>query len=354
MLDHIRCAAYELPFQAGERFGNLPAETLIEFLDFLAQSGELHVSRGKYFWTGGDYPPKNVSLRNASAQRVLLQSQVEGRPITIGEVDGESAPWMVHPGAIYLHEAETYLVDALDLAKGVAALHPINTDYYTEPRSETEVTLVEKQSEAKVRGGTKTCGEIRVTTQVTGYRKIQWFTHQRLATEALEMPPTRLQTTGYWLTLSDKTVEGLRQDGLWGSDPNRYGPSWPRQRDAARARDGCRCQSCGSPEKGRAHDVHHKIPFRSSASSEQANRLHNLITLCPPCHRRAETVVRVRSGLSGLSFVLGHLSPLFLMCDRNDIGVHSDPQSPLAEGRPAVVIYDRVPAGIGFSERVFV
>ena len=108
-----------------------------------------------------------------------------------------------------------------------------------------------------------------------------------------------------------------------------------------------------SLSKGRAHHVHHKIPFRAFASYRQANQLSNLMTLCPRCHRRAELAVRMRSGLAGLAFALGHLAPLFLMCDAHDVGVHSDPQSPLADGRPAVVIYDQVPAGIGFSERLF-
>ena len=63
--------------------------------------------------------------------------------------------------------------------------------------------------------------------------------------------------------------------------------------------------------------------------------------------------MRVRSGLSGLAHVLGHLAPLFLMCDSRDVGVHSDPQLVLAQGRPGVVIYDRVPAGIGFAERLY-
>ncbi|RPI23285.1 MAG: DUF1998 domain-containing protein [Chloroflexota bacterium] len=84
-----------------------------------------------------------------------------------------------------------------------------------------------------------------------------------------------------------------------------------------------------------------------------ANLLSNLFTLCPICHRRFETAVRIRSGLAGLAFVLGNLSPLFLMCDSRDLGVHSDPQSPLSDGKPAVVLYDQVPAGIGFSERLF-
>jgi DEAD/DEAH box helicase domain-containing protein len=99
--------------------------------------------------------------------------------------------------------------------------------------------------------------------------------------------------------------------------------------------------------------VHHKIPFRTFASYQQANQLSNLVTLCPSCHRRAELVVRMRSGLAGLAFVLGHLAPLFLMCDARDVGVHSDPQSPLADGQPVVVLYDQVPAGAGFSERLF-
>jgi DEAD/DEAH box helicase domain-containing protein len=167
------------------------------------------------------------------------------------------------------------------------------------------------------------------------------------------LPPTELMTTGYWLALTEETVERLRNQGLWTSDPNDYGPNWPTQRDRARARDGYRCQNCGAPEQGRAHHVHHKIPFRGFASYRQANQLSNLVTLCSRCHRRAELAVRMRSGLAGLAFALGHLAPLFLMCDARDVGVHSDPQSPLADGQPAVVIYDQVPAGIGFSERLF-
>jgi DEAD/DEAH box helicase domain-containing protein len=61
----------------------------------------------------------------------------------------------------------------------------------------------------------------------------------------------------------------------------------------------------------------------------------------------------VRSGLAGLSFLLVNLAPLFLMCDPRDLGVHADPLSPLADGKPAIALYDQVPAGIGFSARLF-
>jgi DEAD/DEAH box helicase domain-containing protein len=215
------------------------------------------------------------------------------------------------------------------------------------------VQLVELQQTGPARGGTKSQGEILVTSQVTGFRKIRWYTHELIGVEPLDMPPVELLTTGYWLALSDETVSALKESGLWSNDPNDYGPNWQIQRERARSRDGYRCQVCGVLEGQRSHHVHHKTPFRMFPSFIQANMLDNLITLCPECHRRVETAVRVRSGLAGLAFVLGNLAPFFLMCDVSDLGVHSDPQSPLAEGRPAVILYDQIPAGLGFSQRLY-
>jgi DEAD/DEAH box helicase domain-containing protein len=192
-----------------------------------------------------------------------------------------------------------------------------------------------------------------VTTQVVGFRKIKWFTHEHLGRDELSLPPTELVTTGYWLGISDETVEGLRAEGAWTNAPIDYGPNWSEQRARARARDGYRCQHCDLPEDKHSHHVHHKVPFRTFDSYRLANHLSNLVTLCSRCHSRAETAVRIRSGLAGLAFALGHLAPLFLMCDARDIGVHSDPQSPLSGGQPTVVIYDQVPAGVGFSQRLF-
>ncbi len=359
LLDHLRCATFELPFRTSESFGSVEAERVTEFLEFLRESGVLHQSKEQYFWMADQYPSQGVSLRSASSDSVVLQALSDGVPITIGEVDQASAHWMVHPGAVYIHEAQTYLVDSLDLEQNLAQLQRLETDYYTEPRLETTVELVETSAETQVPGAWKAHGDIRVTAQLTGFRKLRWYTHELLGYGDVSLPPTELLTTGYWLTLDEATVDRLRELGLWRGDPNEYGPGWSRQRDLARARDGYRCHVCGTPEQGRAHDVHHKTPFRSFRDEggqidfQTANRLENLVTLCPSCHRRAETAVRVRSGLAGLAFTLGHLAPLFLMCDTRDLGVHSDPQSPLANGQPTVVLFDQVPAGIGFSQRLY-
>ena len=367
LLDHLRCAAFELPFRTGKGFGRVAAIKVAEFLDLLHEAGVLHRSGQQFFWMADQYPARDVSLRSASAQTVVLQvdqadqqnghtdqpSQTGVGSTVIGQVDANSAHWMVHPRAIYLHEGQRYLVAELDLEGQIAHLHPTDADYYTQPRSETTVQLLQTTAESEVCGAIKAHGEIRVISQVVGYRQVKWFTHEQLGFGDVALPPTELVTTGYWLSPTKESVSRLRDLGLWTNDPNQYGPNWEAQRDQARARDNYRCQSCHAPEHGRAHHVHHKMPFRAFESHRQANDLSNLVTLCPRCHGRVELAVRTRSGLSGLASALRHLAPLYLMCDVRDVGVHADPQSPLADDQPAVLIYDQIPAGIGFSERLF-
>jgi DEAD/DEAH box helicase domain-containing protein len=318
------------------------------------------------------YPAADISLRSASPQGVVLQSTSDdGRPVTVGTVDGESAAWMVHPGAVYMHQAQQYFVQELDLERHTAQLVPVGLDYYTEAQRRSEIQILSTAAHSAVPGGTKAHGEIRVTTQVVGFKKLRWFTHENLGQEPLDLPPSELQTTGYWLSLSEQTIERLRQSGAWTGDANDYGPDWPQIRDRVRARDNCGCQVCGASETTRQHDVHHKTPLRLFTSLAQANRLDNLITLCHTHHQEVEHNVRMRSGLAGLGFALGGLAPLFLMCDPRDLGLHINPSgSPLQmysfgegsgvglppvphSGASSVVLYDEIPAGIGFSQKLF-
>jgi len=298
LLQHLRCAAFELPFKSGEPYGRLPIELLSDFLRVLEESGVLHFRGDRYFWMADQYPANEVSLRSASSESILLRTLVNDQPTTIGDIDIPSAPWLVHPGAVYLHEGQSYLVEDLDLDQKFASLRPVELDYYTEPQSETTVQQVSVSAQEAARGCQKTFGEIIVTSRLTGFRKIRWYTHEVLGNGAASLPPTSLNTTGYWLTIQPETVSRLAEQGLWTNTPNDYGPDWPRLRDKVRARDGYRCQMCGALEVGRSHHVHHVKPFRTFHSLEQANRLENLTTLCPNCHRKAEVNVRMRSGLA--------------------------------------------------------
>jgi DEAD/DEAH box helicase domain-containing protein len=371
LLNHLRCAMFELPFEPGETFGNLSPEALKEYLDFLIVNNESHLSNNKYYWMADSYPAADISLRSASPESYVLQATDEDGPSIIGIVDGESALWMVHPGAVYLHEARQYFVEALDIEKRVARLRPFESDYFTEPLKQTTIQVL-SVSQQEILIDTRTTeithskgwGELQVTTQVTGFRKLRWYSRENLGEEPLDLPPTDLQTTGYWLSISEQTVERLSADGLWTNAPNDYGPGWTRIRDSIRQRDEYRCQVCGRAEpEGKQHAVHHKVPFRlflhnrGAASLEEvrgkANDPGNLTTLCAECHQKVEANVRMRSGLAGLAYVLGNLAPLFLMCDPGDLGSHVEPVQSEAFPQPSVVLYDLVPAGIGFSEKLF-
>ncbi len=314
LLNHLRCAMFELPFQKDESFGSLDADKVKEFLDVLTLNNEAHLSQEKYFWMSDSYPAANVSLRTASPENVILQTTEtsDSAPQIIGEVDLASAYWMVHPHAIYIHEGQQYFVHELNLERNIATLTAVALDYYTESQNETEIQILSESERAAIKGGEKGWGEIQVTTQVVGFKKLRWMTRENLGEEPLDLPPTELQTIGYWLSLSDSTIESLRASGAWTNDANDYGPDWPRIRLAVRTRDGFRCQVCGAAEGGREHDVHHKIPFKAFTSAIEANRLDNLITLCSSCHRKAEQNVRIRSGLAGLSYALESISAAVL------------------------------------------
>jgi DEAD/DEAH box helicase domain-containing protein len=354
LLEHLRCAMFELPFQKSEGFGSLSDELVDEYFEFMVANQDAHFSNEKYYWMKDQYPAANISLRSASPQSVVLQATADdGRPTTIGTVDGESAAWMVHPGAIYMHEGQQYFVQEYDLADHIAQLIPVGLDYYTEAQRKSEIEVLNEIEHENFSAYEKSYGEIQVTTQVVGFKKLRWFTYENLGEEILDMPPSELQTTGYWLSLSEETLEDLRDAGNWSNDRNNYGPEWTRIRDRVRARDKYQCQVCGALETTRQYDVHHKVPFRSFSSIEEANRLENLITLCRTCHQKVEQNVRIRSGLAGLGFVLGNLAPLFLMCDPRDLGTLTDPAWKPANGLPSVVLYDLIPAGIGFSQKLF-
>jgi DEAD/DEAH box helicase domain-containing protein len=371
LLNHLRCALFEYPFEKGEKFGGLVVD---EFLEFLVENNEAHLSSEKYFWMADAYPAATVSLRSASPENIILHSEEGEGARVIGEVDLESAAWMVHPQAVYLHEGQQYFVQELNYETHAATLIPVALDYFTEALRETSVSLTNLLDSAPIPGGKKSYGDLQVTSQVTAFRKRMWFSGEILGQEPLNLPPSDLQTTGYWISIAEESVQRLAQSGLWTNAPNDYGPAWPKIKDQVRARDNFCCQMCGVAEGARKHDVHHKIPFRqfmragssdSKASASggwevlrpelvaRANQLDNLVTLCPECHRKAEQNVRMRSGLAGLASVLGQLAPLFLMCDSGDLGVHFDPQAAFADGAPALVLYDLVPAGIGFSQKLF-
>lgn len=357
MLRHLRCAAFELPFQAGESFGGYGE--VVELLDFLAEDGMLHRSGQDYQWVADSYPAEAVSLRASSDDEVVVQRQDNGRPTVIGEVDRATAPILLHEGAIYIHEGNTFLVSDLDWEAGLAHVTPEQVDYYTDATESVDLEVLEVYDADETGTARRAHGWMEVATRATSYRKVKRYTHETIGYGRIELPERRYETSGYWLWIAPETVERLEQEGVLAA-PIDYGPSWPQAREAARARDGYQCRQCGAQERGpRAHDVHHLRPFRdfgyvpgANRNDRIANELDNLITLCPSCHQRAETARGARSALSGLRYTLQNIAPLYLMCDPRDLGGQVELRSAGTKG-PRITIYDRLPEGLGLSERLY-
>ncbi len=372
LLDHLRCAAFELPFAQDESFGVDRTAVTQDLLALLADEGDLHRAGTTWHWLADQYPAERVSLRTASPDRILILAGEEAPDAsritdyasstsrTIGELDRASAPRLVHPGAIYLHDAAQYEVTRLDWEAGRAWVAPVQVDYYTDAMGSSEVQVVGVAAERAVGGGQVGHGDVEITEKTTGYRQVRFGTSETLGWGEVDLPPQTMLTTAYWLRLDEATITRLRAEGWWRFDPNDYGPTWPGQRALARQRDGYRCRTCGAPEReGRQHDVHHLQPFRTFGYARghnrhdlQANRLDNLVTLCPQCHRRAEAHQLVRGALSGLAYTLGHLAPLYLMCDPRDLGIVTETQA-VATGVPTLYIHEHTPAGLGLAAALY-
>jgi DEAD/DEAH box helicase domain-containing protein len=357
LLRHLRCAAFELPFEKDEsfgRFGNVDA-----LLDFMVEEGALHLSNDRYHWLADVYPAESVSLRASTDDTIVIQDTSQGRPVVIGEVDRATAPILLHEGSVYIHEGRTHIVQKLDWENAIAEVNPAEVDYYTDASEHVDLDVLEAYDADETRPARRAHGWVQITAQTTSFRKVKRYTHETLGYGTIELPPRQFETSAYWLWIAPKQVKELEEAGVLMA-PVDYGPSWSQARELARARDEYRCRQCGAPERPElAHSVHHIKPFREfgyipgeNQFDKLANKLDNLITLCATCHQRAESARGTRSALGGLSYALRNIAPLYLMCDPRDIGSITEVRSSNTKG-PTITIYDRVPEGLGLSERLY-
>jgi DEAD/DEAH box helicase domain-containing protein len=331
LLDHIKCAAFELPFADGETFGR---ENLQDVLALLAEHGFVHPAGGQWHWTHESYPADAVSLRSVSSDNFVVVDTTSG-PRVIGETDYTSAPSTLHEKAIYIVEGQLYQVERLDFEGRKAYVREVDCDYYTDAITYTRVTVLDEFAARDARAGAgagaergeagdvdagsawdgreageaewsaaqasgegtgeagrgaprASHGEVHVVSRVVGFKKIKFYTNENVGSGELDLPEQQMHTTAYWLTLPGSLVSAL--------------------------------------------------PF----SSEER-----------------------RDGVSGLAYAMRNVAQLLLMCDRQDIGLSVDagdaaidaaesggsPEAAAVD--PRIFIYDNYPGGIGFSEPLF-
>jgi DEAD/DEAH box helicase domain-containing protein len=296
LVNHVKCAAFELPFTPDETFGK---ENLKEVLGFLEEQGLLHRAGERWHWTSESYPADAVSLRSVSSDNFVVQDVTAGRdPRIVAEVDFDSAPSTLHEKAVYILEGRTFFVVAYDHEQRRAQVREAEVDYYTDAITYTKVKILDRFAEQPIARARRNHGEVHVTSQVVGFKKIKFHTNENVGSGDLQMPENQMHTTSYWLTV-------------------------PRE-------------------------VMGALPF----SFEER-----------------------RDGVVALSYTLGQMAALFLMCDRHDLGVavgdngqgearverglrlvapRADaPAAPGQDYEPNVFIYDNYPGGIGLSEPLY-
>ncbi len=193
-LSHLKCTAFELPIRDDERFGKLPLEKLCCFLS--EDLRLLHRSGDCWHWVSDSYPADSVSLRAVSSDNFLVVDITSDHRI-IGEVDFPAALPTLHEKAIYLHDARQYQVEKLDFDGRKAFVRQVDSDYFTSAIVYTQVSELAQFETA----GYAAHGEVRVKRQITGFKKIKFYTLENIGSGLLSLPEQEMHTTAFWLHL---------------------------------------------------------------------------------------------------------------------------------------------------------
>ena len=216
LLDHVKCAAFELPFSETEQFGH---ESVQEVLSVLAEEGFVHHADGQWNWTSESYPADAVSLRSVSSDNFIVVDITHDERV-IGETDFTSGPSTLHEKAIYIVEGQLFQVERLDFDGRKAFVRQVDCDYYTNAITYTKVTILD--SFASDGAPMRSHGEVHVVSRVVGFKKIKFYTNENIGSGELDLPEQQMHTSSYWLTIPASIMSHLpyaaddRRDGVVG------------------------------------------------------------------------------------------------------------------------------------------
>jgi DEAD/DEAH box helicase domain-containing protein len=300
LMDHIRCAAFELPFDEGERFGGI---AVAEALDYLREQGVLHREGPRWHWIADGYPANAVSLRAIAEGNFVLVDTTDGAKRIIAEVDYSAAAVTLYEGAIHLIQAAPWQIERLDWVGRKAYARRVAVDYYTDAIDYTKLKVLDEFERLEHAAGNCSHGEVHVLRRVAGYKKIRYYTHENIGYGNVNLPDQEMHTTAVWWE--------LRPEVLMRAFPSRF-----------EALDGF---------LGAAHALHHMAALMSLAELRDIGR----------------SVGDGQAGWSATVDAAGRTGARTLDGQTVDIGASHVPF------RPAVHLYDAYPGGIGISAPLF-
>ncbi|MEH7108588.1 DEAD/DEAH box helicase [Bacillus sp. JJ1764] len=200
LIDHMKCAAYELPFKAGDKFGTVETE---EFLEYLTEERVLYRNGDKWYWMNDSFPAHNISLRSASQENVIIVDKTNVANVkVIGEMDRFSAMTLLHDEAIYLHQGIQFQVEKLDWEEKKAFVREVAVDYFTDANLAVQLKVLEvdrltSKSEAEIG-----YGDVSVRAMATIFKKIKFETHENIGSGPIHLPEEELHTNAAWISLN--------------------------------------------------------------------------------------------------------------------------------------------------------
>jgi len=203
LVNHIKCADFEIPFKDGERFGNID---ILPYLKYLEDKKILRHVGEKWHWTSESYPAEDISLRSTSSDSYVIQDRTNNHEV-VGYIDADTAFELIHPGAIYLHQSQQYGVENLDIDKKIATVAPVNVDYYTMDVTKIKLnvlTIDKKDDSGKYQ---KVYGDVKVTSTVTAYNKFKFYTNEIVGGNKLKLPSQLIHTNSTWICIKPSLLE---------------------------------------------------------------------------------------------------------------------------------------------------
>jgi DEAD/DEAH box helicase domain-containing protein len=265
---HLVCAAAEIPLRTDEGFFPLPKCASI--LEQLVAEGELLKSAsGREWFSHRLQPHRFVDIRSAGEGYTIFEETTKR---VIGRIGTPRVYSECHPGAIYLHKAESYWVKRLDQGKREVWAARAEADYYTKALAEKQTEILSTVRSRPMFPFTVCFGKLKVTERVRGFEKRRIFGQELLGVHELDMPPHIFETMGLWMVLPEDLSRRVRDAGL-----------------------------------------------------------------------------HFMGGIHAIEHAAISLFPLFVLCDRNDVGGICYPVHPQLE-TGGIFIYDGYPGGVGLAE----
>ncbi|MGN8841858.1 DEAD/DEAH box helicase [Niallia sp. HCP3S3_B10] len=204
LIDHMKCAAYELPFKEGETFGNCE---ITEILEFLTTERILFQNGDKWYWMNDSFPAHNISLRSASQENiVIIDISDRSKSRVIGESDRFSAMTLLHEEAIYMHQGIQYQVEKLDWEEKKAYVREVSVDYYTDANLAVSLKVLEEDNRTDYSEAETGFGDVSIIAMSTIFKKIKFETHENIGSGPITLPEEELHTNAAWLSFPQEKL----------------------------------------------------------------------------------------------------------------------------------------------------